>query len=477
MIRELGRFHDNESLIARVQNWPGKLALWAVASALLLWYSVTPLMPVSLALVMLFPPRRRLWLSLAAVGVALQKILRWHENGNATDWLSLEAVAALPWQMLGAGTVAVVMMLYAVYFVVYHLDRLPAIVRRFPLLSIHTCLWVGLFLSTLPGLGVLQLAPGLAWRISYMVTQAGHGKIKGTGFLDHLFYLVPVFGGTATPIGKGLVYLSRSESSDAAEMAQSQLAAMKLLFLVVIWSGVLAVMDLVVFGKGGGWSPLWLEGWSLDAPRLREVLAGNSNPSIGITWAIIYLELIRDVLVLAVTGHLVVGCLRLLGFRVFRNTYKPLLAESIVDFWGRYYYYFKELLVEFFFYPTYMRCAWAGQRLRLLLAVMAAACLGNMYFHIMVENEALLALDLFTFWTTWESRIVYCVLLAIGIWISMLRQQSRRAQPVEAGPVLKMRRIAGVWTFFAVIQIWNINLPKADMLERLSFLLSMVGLL
>jgi len=25
---------------------------------------------------------------------------------------------------------------------------------------------------------------------------------------------------------------------------------------------------------------------------------------------------------------------------MFRNTYKPLLAESIVEFWNRYYYYF-----------------------------------------------------------------------------------------------------------------------------------------
>jgi hypothetical protein len=42
-------------------------------------------------------------------------------------------------------------------------------------------------------------------------------------------------------------------------------------------------------------------------------------------------------------GHMIIGTLRLFGFNVFRNTYKPLLSESILEFWNRYYYYFKEL--------------------------------------------------------------------------------------------------------------------------------------
>lgn len=55
--------------------------------------------------------------------------------------------------------------------------------------------------------------------------------------------------------------------------------------------------------------------------------------------ASIYCELVRQVLRHAVNGHAVIGTLRLFGFKVFRNTYKPLLAESRVAFWGRYYYF------------------------------------------------------------------------------------------------------------------------------------------
>ncbi|MEF8725082.1 hypothetical protein [Candidatus Accumulibacter phosphatis] len=40
---------------------------------------------------------------------------------------------------------------------------------------------------------------------------------------------------------------------------------------------------------------------------------------------------------------MIIGTLRLFGFNVFRNTYKPLPPESILEFWNRYYYYLKEL--------------------------------------------------------------------------------------------------------------------------------------
>ena len=61
-------------------------------------------------------------------------------------------------------------------------------------------------------------------------------------------------------------------------------------------------------------------------------------------WSALYAGLVWDVLKIAARGHEIVGALRLFGFNVFRNTYKPLLAPSLVEFWNRYYYYFKEML-------------------------------------------------------------------------------------------------------------------------------------
>ena len=56
---------------------------------------------------------------------------------------------------------------------------------------------------------------------------------------------------------------------------------------------------------------------------------------------------------IAVWGHPVVATARLAGFRLLRNTYRPLSSRTIAEFWNRYYYYFKEALVKVYFFPTY----------------------------------------------------------------------------------------------------------------------------
>jgi D-alanyl-lipoteichoic acid acyltransferase DltB (MBOAT superfamily) len=172
----------------------------------------------------------------------------------------------------------------------------------------------------------------------------------------------------------------------------------------------------------------------------------------------------------------IVGVLRLLGFNVFRNTYKPLLAESVVDFWNRYYYYFKELLAEFFFYPIYTRFA-VRPWLRTFLAIFAAAFVGNLYYHLLQLDAPLLAGNLAELWTSLESRTVYCFLLAAGIFVSMIREQRRRGTPHAASSTARRTlRIVGVWTFFALIHVWAHPGTEPTLAERTAFFLSLFGL-
>jgi D-alanyl-lipoteichoic acid acyltransferase DltB (MBOAT superfamily) len=135
-----------------------------------------------------------------------------------------------------------------------------------------------------------------------------------------------------------------------------------------------------------------LGGFTVGLPELRNLMAQGADAPWAVSWASVYAELFADVLRLAIKGHLIVGFLRLYGFHVFRNTYKPLLAESVVEFWNRYFYYFKELLVTFFFMPTFTGVGRRFQRipaLRLLAAVVAAAFVGNVYYHLIKESAAL----------------------------------------------------------------------------------------
>lgn len=190
----------------------------------------------------------------------------------------------------------------------------------------------------------------------------------------------------------------------------------------------------------------------------------------------VYLELVRATTQLAIWGHVIIGCLRLLGFNVFRNTYKPLFAQSIVEFWNRFFFYFKELLVDFFFYPAFYRSGWAGPRLRLFLAIFAAAFVGNVYYHLLREYELIFAVDWSAMWTFWYPRLIYCSLLVLGIWLSMLRQLERRRTSAPASGLSRLRAIAGVWTFYGLIHVWLVAPYDIGVGRRWTFFMSLVGL-
>jgi hypothetical protein len=294
---------------------------------------------------------------------------------------------------------------------------------------------------------------------------------------DHLVYLWPAYGGSETPYGKGLAYLSQCEARSTEALARSQLAGVKLLLLAVLWRLVLTLYEGVFYGAGNRLTAA-TGGLTLGIPELRAVLALGAQAPWFLSWVSIYADLVSDVLRLAIKGHLIVGFLRLYGFNVFRNTYKPLLAESVVEFWNRYFYYFKELLVTFFFMPTFTGAAkrlrrWP--RARLLAAVCAAAFVGNTYYHLIEHGAELAQGQMFQVLAAQASRMFYCVLLAIGIFVSMSREPARRGGAAAPAGWRRFVRIAGVWTFFGLISIWNTKGGVAFW-TRIEFFLGLLGL-
>ncbi len=433
------------------------------------------------ALVWLTPPsRRRLLLALAAVGV-----------GIASTVSTMGKHPALPLPRDGWGLMLVVVAQFALLAMVYRscaeFARLPAPVRRHPQWALHAVYWLmlvvlwwttpdqGMWRSVL--LGAAVLFPVLLWRLAYLVLAGQHGRVAATTWRDHLLYLWPAWGGTDTPYGKGLAYLSQFEARTTEALARSQLAGIRLLLLAVLWRLVLTAFNAVVHGDDN-WMSRGLGAWTAGIPELKDMLQPGAGVPRLSAWLSIYANLITDVLRLAVKGHLIVGFLRLYGFNVFRNTYKPLLAETIVEFWGRYYYYFKELLVTFFFMPTFTGPAkrlrqWP--RLRLLAAVFAAAFVGNVYYHVIKESEALVQGHLSQMVAAQGPRMFYCGLLALGIFVSMLREQGRRGAAQPSGRLARFWRIAGVWTFFSLISIWN-TAGGAPFEARVRFFLELWGL-
>jgi len=461
----LSRFHENARLVGAAQSVAGRLVLWAIALALLTWHGVSVFMMGALSLVMIFPAKRHVLLSIAAIGTVAEKMT----ETTGLDWLQ-DSIPLIT--MLAAGVGG----LYFTYLLAKHFRKWPAFARRFPMLTLHVCIWIALCLSTFPRFGALVMVPFLVWRIAYMINLYRRGKAGDSRFRDHLFYLVPVYGGAQTPYGKGLDFLSGQEAVDRETFTRSQLAGVKLLWLALLWALVVDLFDASLFSETARHFTAWPAQWTMGLTRLPAILQAGDYPAWYQGWATVYLELIRAVLRIAIIGHVIVGCLRLLGFNVFRNTYKPLLAESVLEFWNRYYYYFKELLVDFFFYPAYLRLTSLPPRARMFAAVFAAAFLGNMYHHILAYPDTVLQLDPAGFWAAWGPRSVYCLLLAVGIWISMLRQQKSRLSGIDPGIFSRLRRIAGVWTFFGIIHICHTPAEGTGILDCPAFFVSLFGI-
>jgi len=476
MITAIRNLHEHETLIDFAGTRAGQALIIIVASVLLIWGDVSPLMIPAIVIVSLIPTQRRNVLLILAVAWLVLLLLRRQGIQLTMDEIRLDTITSLRWNRFIAQLVITSALIWFIYQFARHLRSMPAPVRKHPVLLVHAVIWILLALTPISGFGALGIAGFLSWRFCYLILDVSRQSPGQARLGDHLYYLLPIFGGTSTPYGKGGQYLDRKRSRDTRALAMSQLAGIKLLVLAVLWQITVTLLDRHVFCVPAGKTINSFVYQSFGIVRLPELLSSGANASLPMLWSSLYLELIRVTLELAIAGHIIVGNLRLLGFNIFRNTYKPLLATSIVEFWNRFYYYFKELLTQFFFYPVYLRTAWAGPNLRLMLAVFAAAFLGNMYFHLLVDYRHMLTFEFSSIWAQWGPRLVYCFALAGGISISMLRQKSKRAGGEDVAVWHRVRQIAGVWTFYSFIHIWALRVPEAGYADRIQFILRFVGI-
>lgn len=455
--RSVSQFHENQRLI----NWLSRQS-WVI------W---------------LTPERRKTLLFGGAFAAGFAGVF-----SRGAQWRDYLALA--PWLVHGLAFLVLLGALYGLYLATVGFQQLPAMVRRRPQVWFHLSFWLLLACLWFNGDGrgfasavltVVALSfPYIIWRTGYMLLSGQRGKAVTSRFRDHLFYIWPIWDGTNTPPGKGHDHLSRAVAQTAESYAQVILGGIKLLLLVALWKIILQLLGALVYGDPKSWFSWLFQDNNFGLLRLKHIVAGHTSLPLAQLWLSLYFELIWETLSLAAKGHVWVGIIRLCGFNIFRNTYKPLLAPTVVEFWNRYYYYFKELMMECFFLPAYARYFRNSPMLRIIVAIFAAAFIGNMYYHLLQQKDALVAGDLNALWNLLGPRLIYCFLLAAGIAISMVRQQRQRRQPPPARTgmaksLLSLRRIAAVWTFFAVINFWNVIAPLT-IAQRARLFVSLFGL-
>jgi len=180
---------------------------------------------------------------------------------------------------------------------------------------------------------------------------------------------------------------------------------------------------------------------------------------------------------MTIWGNTIVAGCRLAGFRLLRNTYRPLESRSVAEFWNRYYYYFKELMVDFFFYPVYMRCFKKRPRVRILFATWVSVGLGVPLFHFIRDIHYVAELGLARAVIGYHVYMFYATTLAAGIGISQLRKSARRqheGRPAD-GFCERYLPIAGVVLFFCFLQVFDELRRTVPIREHLLFLTRLVG--
>lgn len=299
------------------------------------------------------------------------------------------------------------------------------------------------------------------WFLSYALADQKSGDPTNNGL--RLGLMRPFWGGSAAPIGKGFGYLSKFEAKDDTELAVTRLKALKL----VVWAAILNAVYLV--------SAALLHD-AAAIPTLHDAIvlqAGGGHTPLAMRWISLLSNYFLDLLVISVWGHIIVAVVRMVGYRIPRNTCNPMASRSLAEFWNRYFFYFKELLVDFFFYPAFLRYFKKQPKLRIAFATLCAAGIGNFLYHFMRETYVFSTAPVLESLPKFTSAVFYSLVLASGLIASQLR--GKKPQPSDGFWAYQIRPRIGVVLFFCLLKIFDDISGEGTFIERLTFLFRLFG--
>ena len=285
----------------------------------------------------------------------------------------------------------------------------------------------------------------------------------GDSIVTQLGYLRPFWSPGHLPFGKGPAFLRKHLASNARELAITQLKALKLL----LWANMLIAIRSSLSG---------LFEDHLGVPSVAGAIDAALNwqaDAILFGWLALMLSTAKFSLQVAIWAHLFVGVARLAGYRLPRGCWRPLESRTLIEYFNRFHYYFKELLVDLFFLPTFMRVFRSRPRLRVFFATFMAAGVGNAVWHFMRDLHLAAELGFLAALESFSSYAFYCLVLAIGISISQVRANTgfRPGNSVTE----RFFSFCGVWGFVVCLHAFSDGSRDHTLLERLTFIARLFG--
>jgi len=306
--------------------------------------------------------------------------------------------------------------------------------------------------------GLVGALASYLWFIAYALSDRNSNP--STDLTLELTAFRPVWGSTSTPFPKGAAYLRRIEAKTPEQLAIVQLKALKLL----TWAILLAVFQ-------GLWKKFFHVYLAIPTAEQAMAMSVNRTPvAWHLCWEGLILAFFELILVISVMGHRIIACCRLAGFNALRNTYRPLSSTTVMEFFNRFYYYFKELLVDLFFYPTFLRYFKKHRRLRMIFATAAAAFFGNGFYHFMRDWQIIQNLGLWKALVNYQTMFFYNAALTIGLCVSQVRMRKPRPAGLLRRHILP---VFGVVGFYCLLSVFEISERVYPLVEHFRFFASL----
>lgn len=175
----------------------------------------------------------------------------------------------------------------------------------------------------------------------------------------------------------------------------------------------------------------------------------------------------------AIWGAFIIGAARLAGFRLPRSTWRPLESRTMLDYFNRISYYFKEMLFDIFFKPVFFGYFKKWPRLRLFAATFMAAGFGNAIYHFNRDLGIITQVGMAELFLSYTSYIFYCFVLAIAISISQVRISLGYRPP--DGLFGRVWSFICIWGFVSILRIFSDETRSHTLSDRLRYLCHLFG--
>jgi hypothetical protein len=293
----------------------------------------------------------------------------------------------------------------------------------------HSILW-----------NLVDLMASYVWFIGYALIDRNSKASRDLPLELASFH--PLWGSTNTPFPKGAAYLRRIEARNPEQLAIVQLKGLKLL----AWAILLSLFSAIWYRFFHGY---------LRIPTSAQALA-MSVRGTPIAWRLrwesqilFFFEVTLD---FAIFGNKFISVCRMAGFNALRNSYRPLSSRTIAEFFNRFYYYFKELLVDLFFYPTFLRYWKKHRRLRTIFATFVAVAFGNSFYHLTRDWGFIRNDGPWKALANYQVLFFYNVILATALSVSQLRKRGPRPTGLLRGRIVPG---FGVIFFYCVLSVFG----------------------